>query len=53
MCTVTFLPLIDNGFVLTSSRDVGYKRQKALSPATYVEKGVSLHYPKDGEAGGT
>ncbi len=53
MCTVTFLPLPDKGFVLTSSRDVGYQREKALNPATYTEGGVSLHYPKDGKAGGT
>jgi len=53
MCTVTFLPLDNNGFVLTSSRDVGYQREKALAPQTYVEDGVSLHYPKDGKAGGT
>ncbi len=53
MCTVTFLPLADKGFVLTSSRDVGYQREKALYPKTYVEQGVLLHYPKDGKAGGT
>jgi hypothetical protein len=53
MCTVTFLPLADEGFVLTSNRDVGFKREKALNPATYIEGTVSLHYPKDGKAGGT
>jgi len=53
MCTVTFLPLSDNGFVLTSSRDVGYQREKALAPQTYLEDGVYLQYPKDGKAGGT
>ena len=53
MCTVTFLPLADEGFVLTSNRDVGFKREKALNPATYIEGKVSLHYPKDGKAGGT
>lgn len=53
MCTVTFLPLPDRGFVLTSSRDVGYQRERALYPATYQEEGVSLYYPKDGKAGGT
>ncbi len=53
MCTVTFLPLADEGFVLTSNRDVGFKREKALNPATYIESAVSLHYPKDGKAGGT
>ncbi len=53
MCTVTFLPLPDHGFVLTSNRDVGYQREKALYPALYEEEGVSLFYPKDGKAGGT
>ena len=53
MCTVTFLPLGNQGFVLTSSRDVGYQREKALAPQTYLKEGVSLHYPKDGKAGGT
>lgn len=53
MCTVTFLPLPEDGFVLTSNRDVGYQREKALYPAIYEEEGVSLFYPKDGKAGGT
>jgi uncharacterized protein with NRDE domain len=53
MCTVTFLPLSDNGFVLTSNRDVGYQREKASDPKTYIEDDVSLHYPKDGKGGGT
>lgn len=53
MCTVTFLPLPDHGFVLTSNRDVGYQREKALYPSAYKEEGVSLYYPKDGKAGGT
>ncbi len=45
MCTVTFLPLPDYGFVLTSNRDVGYQREKALYPALYEEEEVSLFYP--------
>ena len=53
MCTVTFLPLKDNGFIFTSSRDVGFQRAKAEKPREYLEKGVELYYPKDGEAGGT
>lgn len=53
MCTVTFLPLPDQGFVLTSNRDVGYQREKASHPTSYIEKEVSLFYPKDGKAGGT
>ena len=53
MCTVTFLPLANDDFVLTSSRDVGFKREKSDIPKCYEEHGVSLCYPKDGKAGGT
>ena len=53
MCTVTFLPLKDNGFIFTSSRDVGFQRAKAERPKNYFESGVELYYPKDGKAGGT
>lgn len=53
MCTVTFLPLSNDDFVLTSSRDVGFKREKSDIPRDYEENGVGLCYPKDGKAGGT
>jgi hypothetical protein len=53
MCTVTYLPLKNNQFILTSNRDVGYARQKALAPQEYIEDGIELFYPKDGQAGGT
>jgi len=53
MCTVTFLPLSDTDFILTSSRDVPFSRKKALAPQKYIEDSVELIYPKDGEAGGT
>lgn len=53
MCTVTFLPLIDDNFILTSSRDVPYARKKALPPQEYIEDGIKLTYPKDGDAGGS
>jgi len=53
MCTVTYLPLINNDFVLTSSRDVPFSREKALAPKKYLEDGIALLYPKDGKAGGT
>ena len=53
MCTVTYLPLKKNQFILTSNRDVGYIRQKALAPKKYEEDDVELYYPKDGKAGGT
>ena len=53
MCTVTFLPLGENNFILTSSRDVPYSREKALEPKKYAEDSVDLIYPKDGKASGT
>jgi hypothetical protein len=52
MCTVTYLPLKDNNFILTSNRDETPLR-KTIPPKTYVESGVELIYPKDELAGGT
>ena len=53
MCTVTFIPLKNDQFILTSNRDVSYTRKKAESPKKYIENGVELLYPKDGKGGGT
>jgi len=53
MCTVTFVPLGNKNFVLTSNRDVSYKRAPASPPEIHVEQGVDLLYPRDEEAGGT
>lgn len=53
MCTVTYLPLGENDFILTSSRDVPYAREKAMLPKNYIEDSIELTYPKDGKAGGT
>ncbi|HBK71556.1 MAG TPA: hypothetical protein DDZ39_07880 [Flavobacteriaceae bacterium] len=53
MCTVTYLPLGNSDFILTSSRDVPFSRKKALHPKKYIEDGVELNYPKDGKASGT
>lgn len=53
MCTVTYLPLSETDFILTSNRDVPFAREKALAPKTYLEEGVKMTYPKDGKAGGT
>ncbi len=52
MCTVTFLSLENQGFILTSSRDER-KERKTTPPATYQELGSQLTYPKDELAGGT
>ncbi len=53
MCTVTYIYLNNNNFILTSSRDVPFSREKADLPKQYIEEGISLYYPKDGKAGGT
>ena len=52
MCTVTYLPLGDNNFILTSNRDETPLR-KTIKPQVYVENGIGLTYPKDELAGGT
>jgi hypothetical protein len=53
MCTVTYIPLNNSNFILTSSRDVPFSREKADFPKEFIEDGVKLTYPKDGKAGGT
>jgi len=52
MCTITFIPKINNDFVLTSNRDEAPGR-KTFPPEIYEEDGVKLLYPKDAVAGGT
>ncbi|MFZ4796904.1 MAG: NRDE family protein [Bacteroidia bacterium] len=52
MCTVTFLP-VNNGYILTSSRDEKTSRPSALFPQKYIVNNEQLFYPKDNLAGGT
>jgi uncharacterized protein with NRDE domain len=52
MCTVTYLPLGNNNFILTSNRDETPLR-KTIPLETYKENSVELTYPKDALAGGT
>ena len=52
MCTVTYLPLGKNQFILTSNRDESPVR-KTTFPTKYKEDGIALIYPKDELAGGT
>lgn len=52
MCTVTYLPLGNNKFILTSNRDETPLR-KTIPPKKYIENHVELTYPKDELAGGT
>lgn len=52
MCTVTYLPLKDGDFILTSNRDETPLRS-TIPPQKYLENGVELIYPKDALAGGS
>jgi uncharacterized protein with NRDE domain len=52
MCTVTYLPLENNQFILTSNRDESPMR-RTIPPTKYDTQGVALVYPKDELAGGT
>ncbi|MFD1314614.1 NRDE family protein [Namhaeicola litoreus] len=53
MCTVTYVPFENGDFILTSSRDVPYSRKPADAPKTEMQEGIAVHFPKDGEAGGS
>lgn len=52
MCTVTFLPTLNNNFILTSNRDEQRLRETDF-PMKYFEDGVEMLFPKDKMAGGT
>lgn len=52
MCTVTFVPLANSNFVLTSNRDEAPGRE-TFPPEIYKEEDVDLLYPRDAVAGGT
>lgn len=52
MCTVTFLPLSNTDFILTSNRDEQRLRE-TLPPKIYEENGIEMLFPKDKVAGGT
>ena len=47
------MPLNNEDFILTSSRDVSPKRKVADFPALVDGKNSKICFPKDGEAGGT
>jgi len=53
MCTVTYLPLVGQAFVLTSSRDEDPGRQTSARPQRQQLGGHAVLFPRDGQAGGT
>ena len=52
MCTLSFYPISNSDFILTSNRDEAPGRE-TISPKKYIENGIELLYPKDAVAGGT
>jgi uncharacterized protein with NRDE domain len=53
MCTVSFLPLPDGGYLLGTNRDESPRRGPALPPAVHEVSGRKLLMPRDSDAGGT
>ena len=52
MCTLTFIPTANDGFILTSNRDEAPGRNTLL-PKIYEKENTNLLFPKDELAGGT
>lgn len=53
MCTLTYLPLSEGNFLLTSNRDESPLRAPARTPEFRDIAGQKLVFPVDGKAGGT
>jgi uncharacterized protein with NRDE domain len=53
MCTVTYLPLSNTSFILTSNRDESKFRKIALPPEKYLIYDTNVYFPKDADANGT
>lgn len=53
MCTLTYIPNNNQGFILTSNRDESVLREPALPPSIYEHNNIQLMYPKDPQGGGT
>ncbi|RXK58279.1 hypothetical protein ESA94_16665 [Lacibacter luteus] len=53
MCTVTYIPVSNHSFFLTSNRDEKQVRLRAEEPKWHKFASGNLLFPKDGNAGGT
>lgn len=53
MCTVSFLPLGGNDFILTSNRDEKESRKIAVPPQNHLINHIHVVYPTDPQANGT
>jgi hypothetical protein len=53
MCTVSYLPLPREGFIITSTRDEKTLRKPAFPPENYNIHGREIYFPRDTDAGGS
>ena len=53
MCTVSYLPLPGEGFIITSTRDEKSLRKPAMPPEKYNIHDGPVYFPRDTDAGGT
>lgn len=53
MCTITYLPLSSDSFILTQNRDESPLRTAAIFPGREKRRGRQLLFPKDPEGGGS
>lgn len=53
MCTVTYIPMDNDGYTLTSNRDETIDRSPAVLPRRYLSNGITLVYPQDPVAKGS
>lgn len=53
MCTITYLPLSSDSFILTQNRDESPRRAAAIFPGREKRRERQLLFPKDPEGGGS
>jgi len=53
MCTVTYIPQPEGGFLFTSNRDEAPSRSSKEIASKKLDNDVEIHFPKDAKAGGT
>jgi hypothetical protein len=53
MCVLTFIPIENKGFILTSNRDEAVSRKLAIPPQKYYVNGHQVFFPKDPQGNGT
>lgn len=53
MCTVTYIPQAEGGFLFTNNRDEAPSRSSKEMASKKLANGVEIYFPRDSKAGGT